>query len=59
MKNLLIGFLVVASLCYMSSAFFVLTTSDQEVKNYCRQDVMDNESKFSQRNTVCKLRKYR
>lgn len=59
MNYISISFLIIVGMCYGSSAFFILTASNQEVKSYCRQDTMDNESKYSQRNVTCKLRKYR
>jgi len=58
--NYVLGFVVViVSLCYSASCFFVMTTSDEEVKNYCYQPIMDKELKYSQRNVSCGLQKYR
>ena len=59
MKYVYLTFVVIAGMCYASSVFYIFTTSDQEVKNFCRQDIMDNESKYSQRNVACKFRKHR
>ena len=58
--NYVLGFVVViASICYGTSCFFVMTTSDEEVKNYCYQPIMDKELRYSQRNVACRLQRSR
>jgi len=51
--------LLIACTCYASPCFFVLTTSDSEVKSYCNEEIMGEELAYSQRNVACGLQKYR
>ena len=48
-----------AATCYVSSCFFVLTDSDEQVEVYCADAVLEDLHDLSQRKVACSLRKYR
>lgn len=42
-----------------SSCYFILSATKKEVSSYCYEEIIKDQSEYSQRNVACSLRKYR